>query len=150
MRRHRHRYLTGRRRNDAGTVTAFVVVLVTGLLAAAGLVLDAGLALSTKAEAIDTAQAAARAGADQLDLGVYRSQHVLRLDPVRARAAAYGWLARAGATGEVTATPSAVTVTVHASRRTQLLQLVGVRQLDVTGTARAVAVRGVSSVDQQT
>jgi len=138
-----------RRRSEAGQVTAFVVVLMTALLAAAGLVLDGGLALSTKAGAVDLAEAAARAGANEIDLGAYRSTHVLRLDPVRARTTAQAWLARAGTSGEVTATASAVTVTVHATHRTQLLQLIGVRELSMSATATAVAVRGVSTVDQQ-
>ena len=48
---------------DRGHVTAFVILLVLAALLVAGLVLDGGLALSAKAQALDTAQEAARAGA---------------------------------------------------------------------------------------
>ena len=101
--------------DDSGQVTPFVVILAIALIAFAGLVLDAGMALSAKVQALDAAQAAAR-----------------------------GWLSAAGLDGTVTATTTTVTVTVRRSTRTQLLQLVGVRSLDVSATATATAVHGVT------
>ncbi len=130
---------------DAGQVTAFVVILSAALLLFAGLVLDAGLALSTKAQALDAAQAAARAGAQQLDLTQYRLTGTARLDPVPAAAAARRWLSAAGLDGDVTATTTKVTVTVHASRRTQLLRLVGVGELHVSATAVSTPRLGVDT-----
>src|SRR5881398_1129703 len=77
---------------DAGQVTPFVVILTIALIAFAGLVLDAGMALSAKVQALDAAQAAARAGAQQLNLTEYREHNIAQLDPPRAQAAAQGWL----------------------------------------------------------
>ena len=96
-----------RARGDQGQVTAFVAVITLALMLVAGLVLDAGLALSAKVQALDLAHAAARAGAQELDLALYRTTGQASLDPARAVAAADGWLAAAGAQGEASATTSA-------------------------------------------
>ena len=45
---------------DAGQVTPFVTVLIVALLAVAGLVLDAGHALSDKVDLLDVVSSAAR------------------------------------------------------------------------------------------
>jgi hypothetical protein len=118
--------------------------MTVALLVVAGLVLDAGLALTEKIRALDIAQAAARAGAQELDLYQYRTRNVAELDPTRAATAARAWLASAGADGEATATTTTVTVTVRRASDTQLLQIVGVGQLAVSATATATAVQGVT------
>ena len=128
-RRRRPWHGPGDRRRDAGTVTAFTVIMTLGVLAFAGLVLDAGLAISTKVHAISVAQSAARAGARELDVPALRTTGVIRLDQNGARAAARDWLARAGMTGTVTVTATTVTVDVRTARRTQLLQLLGLTQI---------------------
>lgn len=133
--------------DDSGHISVFTVVITAALLIVAGLVLDAGLALSAKTRALDVAQSAARAGAQQIDLAAYRTG-TLRLNQNAAAAAARGWLATAGMTGEVTVTGTSVSVTAHTSRRTQLLTLIGVRSLDVSASATATAHRGVSAPDQ--
>lgn len=133
---------------DAGRVTAFTTLFCTALLAVAGLVLDGGLAVSAKVQALDVAQAAARAGAQQLDLDLYRTTGVAQLDPTRAAQAARNWLTAAGADGEVTeATTEHVTITVRRTRTTQLLHLVGVGELHISATATATAIQGVTGED---
>jgi Flp pilus assembly protein TadG len=129
---------------DAGEVTPFAVLLSVVLVAVAGLVLDAGLAISAKVRALDVAQSAARAGAQQLDLYAYRTQGVTRLDTGRAASAARSWLASAGVSGDVSATATTVAVTVRRDSRTQILQLIGVRSLHVSASATATAVQGVT------
>jgi hypothetical protein len=128
-------------RDDRGTVTAYTLVLITAVLAFAGLVLDAGLAISTKVDAISVAQAAARAGAEELDLTALRTQNMVRLDPAVAESTARSWLARAGYAGTVSVTATTATVAVRTSRPTQLLRLVGVRAIPVGATATATAVQ---------
>jgi Flp pilus assembly protein TadG len=130
--------------DDAGRVTAFATVIAIALFAVAGLVLDAGLALSAKVQALDIAQAAARAGAQQLDLNLYRTSSRAQLDPQRAAAAARAWLASAGAEGDAAATTTTVTVTVRRTTNTQLLQLIGVHRLHVSASATATAVQGIT------
>lgn len=138
------RRLQTRTGGDAGRVTPFAVLMTVALLAVAGLVLDAGIALSQKVQALDLAQAAARAGAQELDLVKYRTTNVAELDPARAAAAARTWLASAGVDGDASATTTTVTVTVRRTSNTQLLTLVGVSQLHVSATASATAVQGVT------
>ncbi len=130
--------------DDAGQVTAFVVIMALALILFAGLVLDAGLALSAKVQALDAAQAAARAGAQQLNLTAYREHNIAQLDPARAEAAARGWLSSAGLNGTASATTTTVTVTVNRNSRTQLLQVAGVSSLHVSATATATAIQGVT------
>src|SRR5438874_4585929 len=93
------RRVRARTGDDSGQVTPFVVILSIALIAFAGLVLDAGMALSAKVQALDAAQAAARAGAQQLNLTAYRTSNVAELDPPRAEAAARGWLRAPGLRG---------------------------------------------------
>ncbi|OJF13142.1 pilus assembly protein TadG-related protein [Couchioplanes caeruleus] len=136
------RHRTGRA--DAGEVTPFAVLLSVVMVAVAGLVLDAGLALSAKVQALDIAQSAARAGAQQLDLNAYRTRGVAQLDPAGAASAAQAWLASAGVQGDASATATTVTVNIRRTSRTQLLQIVGVRTLSVSASATATAVQGVT------
>jgi hypothetical protein len=121
-------------------VTGFAIVMVTAMIAVAGLVLDGGLAVAAKVRAVSIAQSAARAGAQAIDLERYRRTGEIRIDVARATAAAQDWLHRAGATGTVHATPRDVRVEVAATAPTQLLSLVGVDSLTVHATATATAV----------
>jgi hypothetical protein len=124
-----------------------VVVLTLGILALAGLTLDGGLALSAKVKANGQAEAAARAGAQEIDLTVYRATGTLHLVPAQAVASAQNYLATVGATGTVTVSDDTVTVTVTASQPTQLLGMVGIPTLVVHGEASAHPQRGVTDID---
>ena len=128
-----------RRYDDSGTVTAFVVVFMSALLLMAGLVLDGGLALAAKVDAIDEAQAAARAGAQAVDVPTYRSTGQVTLDPAEAVADADAYLAATGRTGTVSVQGEQVTVTVTIAQPTEILSLVGVGHITVTGTGTATA-----------
>ena len=144
---YRHRVATtvlGRQLGDpeSGTVTAFVVVFMLALLVMAGLVLDGGLALSAKIQAIDDAQAAARAGAQAIDVPLYRSTGEITLDPAQATSDAEGFLARAGRTGTVSVIGDQVTVTVTITQPTQILSLVGVDSFTETASGTATAEQG--------
>ena len=129
-----------RRQRDGGQATAFTVVMTVAVLALAGLVLDAGLAVSTKVEAVSAAQSAARAGARELDVAALRTSGVVRIDPAKARAAAQNWLNQARLTGTVAVTGNQVTVSVTTARQTQLLHMLGVTSIPITATATADAV----------
>jgi hypothetical protein len=126
-------------------VTAFVVAFAAAVVMFAGLVLDGGLGLAAKVRALGEAQQAARAGAQALDLVAYRRDGTVRLIPAKARTLALRYLASTGDTGTVTATPDTVTVVVTARQHTQLLKLVGLHTLTVTGTGSAHPVRGVDA-----
>jgi Putative Flp pilus-assembly TadE/G-like len=123
-------------------VTAFVVIFTLALIMMAGLVLDGGLALAAKVQAIDTAQAAARAGAQAIDIPLYRSTGQITLDPQEATADAEHYLATTGHSGTVTVQGEQVTVTVTIHQPTQILDLAGIDQLTETGTGSATAEQG--------
>ena len=116
--------------DEAGMVTAFVVIFTLALLAMAGLVLDGGLALAAKVQAIDDAQAAARAGAQAIDIPLYRTTGQITLNPQAAVADAERYLAASGHTG---------TVTVSVTQPTQILSIVGIDSIGVSGTGSATA-----------
>ncbi|WP_418153401.1 hypothetical protein [Actinoalloteichus caeruleus] len=126
-------------------MTAFVVTLVAALLLVAGLALDGGLALATNVRATGQAQAAARAGAQALDLTAYREQGHVRLDAARAVAQAQAYLREIDATGTVTASAERVEVAVHATHQARMLSLVGIGEIPVRGQGSAEPVSDVSA-----
>jgi hypothetical protein len=127
---------------EAGIVSAFVVIFTAALLLMAGLVLDGGLALSAKVQAIDDAQAAARAGAQAIDVPLYRATGQITLDPAQATVAAQHFLADAGQTGTVAINGNQVSVTVTITQPTQILDVVGIDHLNESGTGSATAEEG--------
>jgi Flp pilus assembly protein TadG len=131
--------------DDSGQITPWSVFGVLLVILLAGLVLDAGMAMADQVRLYDRAQAAARAGAQQIDLATYRNTGVIRLDPDAAAAAARTFLARSGTTGTVTATTVTVTVTATGVRTTQLIHLIGVRSIPVDASATATAVTGITT-----
>ncbi|QFZ24235.1 hypothetical protein EKG83_14285 [Saccharothrix syringae] len=121
-------------------------MLTTGIPALAGLTLDGGSALAAKIRAGGQAEAAARAGAQAVDLAAYRADGTLRLVPAQAIADAGAHLAAQGVTGTVTVSGDTVTVTVTATRNTQLLGLLGIGSLQVHGRGSAHPQHGVTAV----
>ena len=132
------------RRDQQGRVSAYVVITATAALAFGGLVLDGGLALAAKVRAMGQAQEAARAGAQEIDLAAYRADGTLRLLPDRAVTAAHNYLAAAHHTGSVSVSGNTVNVSVTISQRTQLLRLLAVDSITVTGHGEAEPQRGIS------
>lgn len=123
--------------DDRGSATGWAIgmMLVTMLLIF--LVVDGGRAMTAKVSAVDAAQQAARAGADQLDLFALRTTGAVRLDPFAAQAAAERFLTMIGARGTASATTEAVTVTVTRTDPTLLLNQVGVNSITLAATAVA-------------
>lgn len=133
------RWCAVRARRETGFATVFTITVFVTLLLFAGLVLDGGLALSGKVTALDEAQQAARAGAQALDLGVFRASGATTLNSQAAIAAAQGYLAHTGDSGTVQVTGETVTVSVTHAQHTQLLSLAGLNTITVHATATATA-----------
>lgn len=125
---------------DAGSVSGYTVITSLAGLAFAALVLDAGLAIATKVDAVSIAQSSARAGARELDVLYLRQTGVIRLDPVKAQDTAEQWVANSGLSGTVTVAGNTVTVTVTTVQQTQLLQMVGITSIPIAAQATATAV----------
>lgn len=133
--RHRHR-------RDGGQATAFVVVWLLTAMLLSGLVFDGGMAVASKVSAVSVAQAAARAGARELDVTALRTTGLIRLDPVRAEAAARDWLTRSDLNGawSVTVNANRVAVTITSAQPTQLLHLAGIDRIPIHASATADAI----------
>ena len=132
---------------DRGSITAYLLVMTVALVLLAGLVLDGGAALTAHGTAADTAQQAARAGADALDDTSLRATTPagLTTNPGAARAAAQAVLAASGITGDVTVTGTTVTVTAHATQPTAILAIAGITHVGGTATATAIPLHGTTT-----
>lgn len=132
---------------DRGSITAYLLIMTVALVVLAGLVLDGGAALAAHGRAADTAQQAARAGADAIDEQSLRtaSPAGLNADPAAARQAAAAVLAAADVTGDITVTGSVVTVTARATRPAAILAIVGITEVGGTATATAIPLHGTST-----
>jgi len=124
---------------EDGVVTAFTVIIVGALFILAGLVFDGGRALAGRVTALDEAQEAARAGAQQIDLAVFRSTGQAILNTGAAVTAAQNYLAATGDTGTVTVNGEVVTVTVTHQQPTEILAAIGIDSFTEHATATATA-----------
>ncbi|GAA4442467.1 pilus assembly protein TadG-related protein [Phytohabitans houttuyneae] len=122
---------------DSGQISGGIAGTVLLVLLLAGLLTDPAAAIAARVRLFDIAQAAARAGADHIDIELLRSTGTVVLDPQAARRAATTFLADTGTNGAVTATETQVTVTIAANQPTILLTLVGIDALPITVTATA-------------
>jgi Flp pilus assembly protein TadG len=128
---------------ENGSVSAFVVLLLVSLFALMGLVLDGGSALTAHQAAGDEAQQAARAGAGALSVDALRSGSV-ELDDQAAVAAAEAFTVASGHPGTATASSGVVNVQIHYRIPTVILGIIGIQSLQVSGSASAVDVQGVT------
>ena len=126
-----------RSRDDGGSITLTLVVMVTALLVAVGLVVDGGAKLRAVQQATAAAGEAARAAAQQVNVAQVQAAGSARLDAAAARRAAQDTLAEAGVEGSVTVTSGSVSVNATVTRPTVFLSLVGIGSLSGTGAASA-------------
>ena len=129
--------------NDDGAIAAFVVLLMVGLLALLGLVVDGGTALTSRQAAQVEAEQAARAGAGALSVDALRAD-VIQIDGPAAVAAAQRFMAAAGHPGTADVVGGVVSVHIRYEVPTVILGLVGINGLAVSADAAAVNVGGVT------
>lgn len=134
---------------EAGSVTVFLVITVTGLLILIGLVADGGAKLRAAQRADQIAAEAARTAGQVIDLPGVVANADIQVDRQGAVAAATAYLATTGQTGVVTITPDGTTlrVTVTTTSPTAFLSLIGITQLTVTGQSQVTLVHGVTGGD---
>ena len=131
---------------EAGSVTVFLAITVTGLLVLVGLVADGGAKLRATQRADTIAAEAARTAGQAIDLPAAIGDTQVRVDRQAAVNAATAFLAAAGETGTVTIAPDGTTleVTVTTSSPTVFLGLIGISTLSVTGHGQVALVHGVT------
>lgn len=127
--------------DDRGSATVWMIGVTVASFLMVGLVLDGGVMLRSRGNAFAVAASAARVGAQQLDPDA-AVEGLTELDPIAADNAVQDYLAAQEVTGTATVNGNKVTVTVAASARLQMLQVVGgdTVSFDATATAEAVKV----------
>ena len=140
-----------RRRNESGQVTAFVAIFMVALIGLAGLVLDGGVALSARRRATNEAQAAARAGAEALDVAVYRRSGVSRLNQKDAKAAVAQYMSDAHLSAKYSVSFNAnddVVVDENFDQPLNILGVFGVGSITARGHGSARIAHGVVQENQ--
>ena len=130
------------RRGERGQAIAFVSGVTLALLLLIGLVVDGGRILSARERALDEAQEAARAGAQQLDQTAVRRGEGAVIDAAAANRAVQRYLQATGDSGSATFSGSDVTVSVSHSLGMDILSLVGIGTVTVSATGSAHAAQG--------
>lgn len=120
-------------RSESGqSASAFVAVVALAVFLVSGIVVDGGGRLASTARAAAVASTAVRLASDAVAASGVEDGR----DDAAARRAAEDYLAgQSDVTGEVQVSNGAVTVTVHASRPTVFLSLIGIRTLGSSGSA---------------
>jgi hypothetical protein len=133
-------------RSQSGQATVLVLGLAMVVFAVTGLAVDGTRAFIARRTLQNAADAAAVAGAGEVDLGGFYASggNELRLDARGARALAYTYLGARGFAGEaiVDADEASVTVVLRDEVATSFLGLVGIDALPVAAEARAEPVPG--------
>ena len=131
-----------------GQALVWVAVMLPLFLAIVGLAIDGGIVFGARREAQNIADAAARAGAMEVNISRYRATAGtwVELDPMTAAAAAAGYLAAQG-WPDATVDANVQSVTVTASQNVPLgfLKLVGVNSVRISATARAAPYFGITA-----
>jgi Flp pilus assembly protein TadG len=137
MKRRLHR-LRSAFADDRGVIGPAVAMLLIVVLIGAGLVFDGGRALAARRQAINTAEAAARAGVATI------TADGLRDDTARAATLDFLDAARVAPTDivSITITPTTVTVVLTARRDAVFGQLIGNDSIVVRGIGEATATFG--------
>lgn len=126
---------------ERGSVTAFLAIVVIGLLVLAGLVVDGGAKVRAIQRADRTAAEAGRAAAQAIDVVAARSGSGIAVDRSAAVAAAQQFLDSSGVRGSVRVLDrSTLDVVTHVEIPTVFLGLVGVRTFTVEGRAEVTLV----------
>jgi Flp pilus assembly protein TadG len=139
--------LVRRLRNDeGGQIIVLVAILMVGLVAVVGLVTDGGLVFSQRRDLQNVADAAALAGAMQIDEDAYRASGAVVLDQGAARQAAEEYL---GAEGNITYSvlvqPGRLDVLVSRQASTGFLKVIGIDSFEISANASAEPRHGVAS-----
>jgi len=131
--------------SQSGQVSVFVIGAALICFAVAGIAVDGTRAFLYRRTLQNAADAAALAGASEIDRRAYYStRNEIELHNSGARAAALQWLARRGlpVDADVSATPAVVRVGLRGRLRTTFLGLIGISDLPVAAASAAEPLSG--------
>jgi uncharacterized membrane protein len=130
---------------EAGQALVLVAVLLLGLVTVVGLAADGGLVFAQRRDLQNLADAAALAGAMQIDEGAYRGGGTVTLDQAAARHAAETSLSGSDLTYTVIAGAGGVEVEVSRRATLSFLRVIGIDGVTIGATARAAPRHGVTA-----
>jgi Flp pilus assembly protein TadG len=131
--------------DERGQVMVFVAILMTGLISVVGLVTDGGIVFSQRRDLQNAADAAALAGAMQIDEKAYRASGQVVLNERAAREIATQYLQDEGDLDySVQVSPTGVEVSVSRQASTSFLRIVGINGVDISASSSAVPRHGVA------
>jgi Flp pilus assembly protein TadG len=125
-----------------GQVTLLLIVLMTALTAAFGLVYDGGEIRAAQDRASAIAEEAARAGARDIDLGAFHRSGAIVPDPIAALADAEAYMSGVKVSGHARLDGDSVVVTVSLQQPMTILGLGGRWSVTVGGEGRAHLAHG--------
>lgn len=132
--------------DDEGQVLVMVALMMLGVVSVVGLVSDGGLVFAQRRDLQNVADAAAAAGAMQIDEAAYRSTGEVFLDEQLARDAAVLYLeGEDGLDYAVSVLPDRVEVLVSRQASTGFLRVIGIDGIEVSASASAEPRYGVES-----
>jgi len=130
-----------------GTAIVWVALMLPMLLSIVGVSIDAGLALNTRRQLQDTADSAARAAAEQIDLNTYRSSSgaSVVLDFGKARDVANSYLngLPAGTASAVNIEQQRAVVQLSREMPTTFLKVAHINSVRITAVAPATVRYGI-------
>lgn len=126
----------GRLADDSGAILPFYVILLSALVALAGVAFDAGMLLTAQREAYNIASSAARDGANDIDIdSIYQSRPVLA--DSAAGTAAESVVRQGGTPAGITANLRTIEVRVDREVEMVFLGIIGINSRTVTADATA-------------
>ena len=123
----------------------FTTIWVTAALMGVAVLNDGARLLNAHRKAFNLAEAAARAGSQEVDAERLRGSGVKELDAARAQSRAMVYLGSAGYPGSASADGEGITVTVSFNQSLGMLALLGLVSRQVTGTASARPAQGITA-----
>ncbi|MCL4239742.1 MAG: hypothetical protein KJ048_00165 [Dehalococcoidia bacterium] len=131
---------------EEGQVLVMVALMMVGVVSVVGLVSDGGLVFAQRRDLQNVADAAAAAGAMQIDEAAYRSTGEVVIDEQLARDAAVLYLdAEGGLDYVVNVLPDRVEVSVSRQATTGFLRVIGIDGVEVSASASAEPRYGVET-----
>ncbi|MPZ50275.1 MAG: hypothetical protein GEU75_13425 [Dehalococcoidia bacterium] len=144
MRWHRLRF-----RGEDGQVTVFVAIAMLGLIAVVGLVADGGRVFAERRDLQNVADAAALAGAMQIDVDAYRASGEVVLDEGATREAAVEYLQdERDVEYAVQVSQASVEVAVSLQASTTFLKLIGIDGVGISASSSSSPRHGISEAGE--
>ncbi|MCC6387449.1 MAG: hypothetical protein IT302_08710 [Dehalococcoidia bacterium] len=135
--------------DDEGQVLVMVALMMVGVVSVVGLVSDGGLVFAQRRDLQNVADAAAAAGAMQIDEAAYREAGTVLLDEQQARDVAASYLEGEGDLEYVVfVLPARIEVSVSRQASTGFLRVIGINGVEVSAIASAEPRFGVESAGQ--